>query len=264
MARTHLRDELLHDDVEHRARRERQQVRQHRYDDARRDDRQRPANRLHDARQRAEHERLRAPLTVGCERQRDDRALREVLDRDAERQRERRAEREVRAAREPARQHDADRHALRDVVQRHREHELEVLRERALRALGLLAVQVEVRDDVVEQQQEERARPEARDGRQRGVGAERAALFHRGDQETPDRSRDHDARRKARERLLDAVVELTAQQKDTGRAERRAEERDGKSLQDLNRHENPSFSFVSSYYTGKVPKRKWWPAAVRH
>ena len=43
------------------------------------------------------------------------------------------------------------------------------------------------------------------------------------------------------------VVELTAQQEDTGRAERRAEKWDGKSLQDLNRHENPSFSFSFSF-----------------
>ena len=100
-----------------------------------------------------------------------------------------------------------------------------------------------MRDDVVEQEQKERAHPEAHDSRQHRIGAERAALFHRGDQEAPDRRRDHDAGRKARERLLDAVVELPAQQKDTGRAERRAEERDGESLQDLNRHENPSFSF---------------------
>ena len=80
----HLRDEFLHDDVEHRTRREREQVGQHRHDEARRDDCQRAANRLHDARECAEYERLRAPLAIGRERQRDDRALREILDRDAE------------------------------------------------------------------------------------------------------------------------------------------------------------------------------------
>ena len=89
----------------------------------------------------------------------------------------------------------------------------------------------------------ERANPEARDGRQRGIGPERAALVHGGNQETPDGRRDHDARGKAGKSFLDAVVELAAQQVDAGRAERRADKRDGKSLNDFDGHKNPSLFF---------------------
>jgi hypothetical protein len=61
----------------------------------------------------------------------------------------------------------------------------------------LTAVLVQVGDCPVQYQQKQDTQPEPRNCREKGPLAHILRLFHGGDQQTPDRCRHHDTRRKA-------------------------------------------------------------------
>ena len=231
----HLWDELFDDDVEHRAGGEGEEIREHGYDEARREDREEAADGFDEAGEHADAERFRARLARRAKRHRDDRALWEILDGDADGERERRAGRDVAAARHPTREHDADSHALGDVVERDGKRHHDGLREMARGALGLVAairLVMEMRDDVVEEQQKQRANPKADNRRHECEVAEVRAFLHRGDEQAPDGCREHDAGRKAEERLLYVMRQLFLHEQHARRAERRAEERNREPFED--------------------------------
>ena len=79
----------------------------------------------------------------------------------------------------------------------------------------------------VEEQEKERSDPEADCGGQKGKVSEPAfrALFEGGNQETPDRGRDHDTGRKAGQRPLNVSSQGLFQKEDSGCAERGAGKR---------------------------------------
>ena len=85
---------------------------------------------------------------------------------------------------------------------------------------------VQVRDDVVEQQQKENADPKAEKRRQKREFSHRRRLLDGGDQQAPHRGRDHHARGKARQRALHSVAERLFHEEHARRAERRAEKWD--------------------------------------
>ena len=99
---------------------------------------------------------------------------------------------------------------------------------------------------MVEQQQEQRANPEAGDGGHEREIAEVCAFLHRWNQQAPDGRCDHDAGREAHEHLLNVHGELMLHEEHAGRTERRAEERDGQPFEDDGRkdfvHEKTSLS----------------------
>ena len=98
--------------------------------------------------------------------------------------------------------------------------------ELALRPLDLPALGVQVRDDVVEQQQKENTDPKAEKRRQKREFPHRRRLLDGGDQQAPHRGCDHHARGKARQRALHSVAERLFHEEHARRAERRAEKRD--------------------------------------
>ena len=134
------------------------------------------------------------------------------------------------AAERPAapesRQYHAHGHALGDVVQCDGQHHHRRALELALRRLDLPALGVQVRDDVVEQQQKENADPKAEKRRQKREFSHRRRLLDGGDQQAPHRGRDHHARGKARQRALHSVAERLFHEEHARRAERRAEKWD--------------------------------------
>ena len=80
----HFGDQLFHDDIEHRARGEAQKIRQRRNDERRGEYRQHRADRLDDAREHAAPESSCFAHALGAQRERNDRPLGKILDRDAE------------------------------------------------------------------------------------------------------------------------------------------------------------------------------------
>ena len=137
------------------------------------------------------------PIPLGMQGHGDDGALREVLDRDAERQRQCAAGRDLCRAGSKARIDYADRHALRNIVQRHSQHHHRGAGELASGALGLAGVPVQVRDHMVQHQQERDAQPEADKRGQKRPAAEMRHLLHGRDQQAPDRRCNHNAGGKA-------------------------------------------------------------------
>ena len=83
-AGAHFGDEFFDDDVEHGTGGEGEEIGEHGHDEARGDDGQSAANRLDDARERAEDEGFMASFAARGKRQRDDGAFGEILDGDAE------------------------------------------------------------------------------------------------------------------------------------------------------------------------------------
>ena len=145
-----LRDELLHGDVEHRARGEAQQPRHQRRDARRREHHEHAEQRLHRAGEHTEPERPCAAPPLLPQRKRHGSAFREILDPDPKRKRRR--------AREPLprrreRERKPHRHALRHVVQRNRRHQQRVF---PPRRIGVPAAP-QPRQQVVQRSQKRRA-----------------------------------------------------------------------------------------------------------
>ena len=221
-ARGGLGNQLLNDDVEHRARRKRQRHRQNRREPSGQQHRHNRRSRLDRARERAHGKRPEPAHALAAQRQGDDRALREVLNRDAQRQRQRAGHRGD-AARAQASQHHAHSHALGDVVQRHGEHHHGRLAQTAAGTLRLVAVHVQVRHEPVQRQQERHAQQEAARRRRKRQPAQLRAVLHRRDEQRPHGGRHHHAGGKAQQRLVDALAQAAPEHKYARGAQRRTQ-----------------------------------------
>ncbi len=78
----------------------------------------------------------------------------------------------------------------------------------AFRPLGLVDAPVQMRDDVIEQQQKQDACPEAEESREKGELSHGARLFDGGDDQAPDGGRHHHARRKFRKNTQAAPADV--------------------------------------------------------
>ena len=252
----HLRDEFLHDNVQHRAGRKAQQVRQRRYNKPRRQDRQQGTHRFHRPGQRTRRKCLRLAESFCMQRHRYDRPLREVLDRNAQCERQRGPGRDAHVPGDPGRIDNADCHSFGQIVHRDSQHQhgcpLEFI-PGTLRPFEFIACKMQVRHDRIEQQQEQDACPEPGRCRQKCQTSERSCFFHRGDQQTPHRSRHHDARCKPRQDPLRASFQLPAHDADAGRAKRRSDKWDEDSHPDLYIHKySPCFYMSFSHCISAV------------
>ena len=156
----HLRHKLLDDDVEHRARGEGQHHGHHRGENRRQPDGQQRAQRLNRAGQHPQRERLLAAHARLTQGHGDNRAFGHVLQGDADGKGERAGEG---YAAELLRLHTArvdhaNRHPLRQIMQRNGERDHHRPGERRAQTL-LFAVQVDVRDEAIQQKQEENPKP---------------------------------------------------------------------------------------------------------
>ena len=150
-----------------------------------------------------------------------------------------------RARASESRQHDAHRHALGDIVERHGQHHHRRAGKPAPRALGLAGISVQMRDDMIQQEQEADPQPKSRRRRRKGPASQIRRLLHGGDQQAPDRGGHHDAGRKAAERLLHALAERLPHEEDASCAERGAEK--GNQQTDPYRfHPRPNQPFFST------------------
>ena len=191
LAFCHAGDEVFDDDVDHGAGGETQEVRQDGGGLCREKDGQNAGERLNGAGERAVEERLAFGTAGRAKGHRDDGAFREVLDGDTDRQRECRGERDAHVAAGPAGQDDTDGHAFGEVVERDGEDQHDGLREAAFfdavpHVLGVREVRVQVGDDLVEEQQEQDAGPEADGGGHEGPGAFARGVFEGRDEQGPD------------------------------------------------------------------------------
>ncbi len=106
----------------------------------------------------------------------------------------------------------ADRHTLRYVMQRYGEHEQRGAPERGGQPLGSDGTAVQMREQAVQREHEQNAEDKAAGGRDPADPASRLGLFNSGDQQAPNRSRDHDASRKAEENTLQQRARFAAQE----------------------------------------------------
>ena len=82
-------------------------------------------------------------------------------------------------------------HTLRDVVQRYRQNHHGGALELAFWPFGLQAVLVQMRDEMVQQQQKQNAQPETHRRREKCQPAQICSLLHSRDQQAPYRCRHH-------------------------------------------------------------------------
>ena len=118
-------------------------------------------------------------------------------------------------------------------MQGHGEDEHRRPRKAAVRALRLLRIHVQMRNNVIEDEEKKRPRPEADDGRNKGKLPEIGGSLHRRDEKAPDRCRHHNARSKARQPTLHAAVECILQEENTTGTECRPEKGDHKPLKNI-------------------------------
>lgn len=216
-----FRDQFLDHNVQHRARRRAEQPGHERRQLRCREHDQHAEHRLHDAGQCAVGKRPPARQPFLPERQRDCRALGEVLDADAERERARRGNQpRVAAVLGGARKGQADRHAFRDVVQRDREHEQRRAPERGRQPLGLRRAVVQMGQQAVQREHEQDAEHEPARRRHPADAACGLCFLDGGDEQAPYGRRNHHTCRKAEENALHGVARPAAQEKHHRRAER--------------------------------------------
>ena len=172
------------------------------------------------------------------------------MDRDAYRQSHCPAERYFGSTGEQPGEHHTHSHSFRYVVQCHREHHHGRSFGLTFRTLSLLRKLVQVRHNVVEQQQEQYSEPEPRKCRHKGPFAHRAFLLINGRyQKAPDRSGDHYARSKASQCFLNTLAELFSHEENAGRAERGSEKRYCDSAYNFRPHKDTSLIFTSGRLT---------------
>ena len=83
-----------------------------------------------------------------------------------------------------------------------------------------------MRDDLIEQEQKQDTESEADESGQKRQSAAIGALIHRGDQQAPDRRRDHHAAGKPGQRTLDLEIQFLFHKEHARRAERCSDKRD--------------------------------------
>ena len=93
-------------------------------------------------------------------------------------------------------------------------------------ALGLLASDMQVRDQMVKRQQKQNAEPEAEKRRNERELSHSRRLLNRRDQKAPDGGRHHHARGKARQRALHKIAKRFFHEEHAGRAGRCAKKWD--------------------------------------
>ena len=108
-------------------------------------------------------------------------------------------------------------HTLRDVVQRHRQNHHGGALELAFWPFSLQTVLVQMRDEMVQQQQKQDAQPETHRRREKCQPAQIHGLLHSRDQQAPYRCRHHHSGGKAGEGALDAVTQRVFQKEHTAR-----------------------------------------------
>ena len=111
------------------------------------------------------------------------------------------------------------------------------------RAFGLLAVAVEVRNDVVEREQKDHAGPKACRSRNKRPTSHAARLLDCRDQQAPNGCRDHDASGEAGQCTLDAFTERFSHEEHTRRAQRCAKKWNQNSPEGLHRLSPTLISF---------------------
>lgn len=142
-------------------------------------------------------------------------ALREVLDGNAKGKRQHPGGSDLSSSGKVSGIDYAHCHTLWDVVQRYRQNHHGGALELAFGSFGLQAVLVQMRDEMVQQQQKQDAKPEARCRREKRQPAQICSLFHGWDQQTPHRCRHHDPGSKAGEGALDVVTQRVFQKEHT-------------------------------------------------
>ena len=81
----------------------------------------------------------------------------------------------------------------------------------ALRSLRLVDAPVQMRDDMIEQQQKQDACPETEEGRKKGELPHGGRLLDSRDDQAPDGGRHHHTRREAGQRPLHAALQVVFQ-----------------------------------------------------
>lgn len=110
----------------------------------------------------------------------------------------------------------SDRHSLGDIVEGHGEEEHGVFAEGAAAALRGVGVHVLVRDNAVEEQQEQYSEQESRRRWNKSEPPQPLGLLHRGNEQAPYGGRRHDPRRESGEAPLNQEVRLSAQEEYAG------------------------------------------------
>ena len=221
----HFGNQFFDNDIEHCARGKAEQIRQSGHNHSRGENGQHRADGFDDAGKHAVGECASLAHAFRVERHGNDRALRKVLNGDAQRQCQRARRRDLRLTGEITRIDHADGHAFRNVVQRDGEHHHGCACQLALRAFGLAAVLMQMRNDMVEQQQKQHADVKADDGGHKRKFAHAHGLLDGRNQQAPHRRGDHHACGKARQRALHRVAERLFHEEHASRAERRAQKR---------------------------------------
>ena len=92
-------------------------------------------------------------------------------------------------------------------------------------AFGLIAAQMEMRNQSVQEQQKQDSQPESGSGGEKRQRSQPGRLFDGGDQQAPDRCRHHDSGGEAGQRPLDLFIQCLPHEKDAGRTEGCTEKR---------------------------------------
>ncbi len=223
-----LGNKLFDHDINHCSRGESEQIGQHGQHDMRKQDGNDASYRLDDAGEGAVRKGFHPRAPGAFKGHGNDGAFGEVLYGDTDRERHGAGQRDVHRALYQTGQHDAHGHPLGDVMQRDGEDEhCHAFQSGRPNSFGLIGMEMEVRDNTVEQKQEGDAPQKADGGRQPcRHGAVAADHLDRRDEQRPYGGRDHDARGETEHQFLQAQRNFVLQQKDHRRAQKRSQKRE--------------------------------------
>ena len=203
----HFRDQFLHHHIQHGTGCKAEQIGQCGHHDACRQNRQHCPDGLYDAGQYAAPECPAFFHSFCPQGHGDNGSLREVLDGNAKGKCQRPGGGDLGSSGKVAGIDHAHCHTLRDVVQRHRQNHHGGALELAFWPFGLQTVLVQMRDEMVQQQQKQDAQPETHRRREKRQPVQICGLFHGWDQQAPYRCRHHDSGGEAGQRPLDVVAQ---------------------------------------------------------
>ena len=213
LAQMGLGDEFLHHHIDHGAGGEGQHPGHHARHAARRQHGEQAEHRLHHTGQRAADESLAPAHALPPQGQADGRALGEVLQPHADGQRHRTGQSRRAAVPGSHREGQAHGHALGDVVQRHRQHHHCGALQVGGQALRLIAADVQVGQQAVQQHQKDAAQHKAASGGQQRALALLLGHLHGGDEQRPHRRGDHHPGGKAQKGPLQPGAHVLFKQK---------------------------------------------------
>ena len=203
-------------------RRKPQQVRQHGKQQVNQQYGSEPRYGLHHARPHTVGKGLPAAADAHLQRHRDNGPLGEILYGDTYRQGHRPSHRDPRILGQGSRQHHTHSHAFGYIVQGHGQHQHRRLAQAGFHTLGLVGVDMLVRDECIEQQQREHSRKESERNGHPAYAALLDGHVYRWYQQRPHRRGHHHARSEPQQQFLQTRRHVAPQHEYHCRPERRA------------------------------------------